>query len=102
MHQDGYYLNILNNPEFFAKLNPTQIKFANEYFTYPGYENLLSIALPSESKYRSDLDKLRDQYYTEIITGKKSIDAFDEYVSLWYKNGGEELTKEANDWYASK
>ncbi len=41
------------------------------------------------------------QYYTEIITGKLSVDAFDEFVQAWYANGGEQLTKEANEWYAS-
>ncbi|MEG1997744.1 MAG: hypothetical protein RR051_04810 [Clostridiales bacterium] len=44
---------------------------------------------------------LEDQYFTEIIAGSKPLSAFDELVSSWKSLGGENITKELNDWYAN-
>ena len=38
---------------------------------------------------------LYKEYAADIVTGKKPISAFDEYVQKWYKAGGTELTKYA-------
>ncbi|WP_127584911.1 extracellular solute-binding protein [Paenibacillus koleovorans] len=43
--------------------------------------------------------KLFQEYAAKIITGDMAIDKFDEYVDKWYKAGGEEVTKRANEWY---
>jgi putative aldouronate transport system substrate-binding protein len=92
--------------------------FPAEYLwlTYPGYDKWanervgkytyyiqdLKAALPSQAKYLAELDKLRDEYYVGIITGKKPVEAFDEFVKEWNRIGGEQLTKEANAWYATR
>lgn len=52
------------------------------------------------SKLRPDLELLRAEYYISIITGEKSLEAFDEFVEKWYKLGGDTLTKEADEWYS--
>ena len=44
-----------------------------------------------------DLDNLTRAAFLDIITGKKTIDSFDDYVEQWYANGGEEMTKAAQD-----
>lgn len=64
-------------------------------------QNKLQAALPSETKYRAELTKLRDETYISIITGDKPIDYFDEFVEKWFAMGGEQLYKEANEWYAN-
>jgi putative aldouronate transport system substrate-binding protein len=61
--------------------------------------NKLQTALPSEPMYKAELLKLRDETYISIITGDKPIDYFDEFVAKWNQTGGEQLKKEANEWY---
>ncbi|WP_405082851.1 extracellular solute-binding protein [Paenibacillus chitinolyticus] len=39
--------------------------------------------------------------FNKIIYGKLPITAFDEFVANWKANGGEQITKEVNDWYKS-
>ena len=37
-----------------------------------------------------------------IITGKVSLDSYDDYVQEWMDMGGDTLTAEANEWYADQ
>ena len=43
------------------------------------------------------MENLYKEYAADIITGKKPISAFDEFVKEWNAAGGEQLTKVAND-----
>lgn len=45
------------------------------------------------------LQTMEMQVYTNIIYGKESIDAFDKFVQEWKAQGGDEITKEVNEWY---
>lgn len=58
---------------------------------------------PTETmKSRKDyLDKLEQQIYNEIMYGKSGPEAFDTFVSNWKSSGGEDITKEVNEWYQS-
>lgn len=47
------------------------------------------------------LDKLALESFTRIILGDP-IDDFDAFVTKWKAQGGDELTKEVNDWYAKQ
>lgn len=47
------------------------------------------------------LDTLRDEVYHRIITGAP-IEEFDKFVDDWHKMGGDQITKEVNDWYAKQ
>ena len=60
----------------------------------------LYVTLPSETKYSSDLIKMEEDAYYSIIVGEKPIEYFDEFVSNWYKSGGDILEQEANEWYS--
>lgn len=66
-----------------------------------GLRNELKTILPSQSRYGADLDKIVSETYIAIITGDEPIEYFDEFVEKWRKAGGEQLEKEANEWYAS-
>ena len=55
--------------------------------------------LPSQGDYKAELDKMASEVFTDIITGAKPIEAFDEFVKQWYANGGQILTDEANALY---
>ncbi|QNK58632.1 ABC transporter substrate-binding protein [Paenibacillus sp. PAMC21692] len=39
--------------------------------------------------------------FNKIIYGKLPVDAFDEFVANWNANGGEQVTKEVNEWFQS-
>lgn len=50
----------------------------------------------------SGLQKLTDETFFAIITGQAPLDSFDEYVQKWKSQGGDDITKELNEWYAKK
>jgi putative aldouronate transport system substrate-binding protein len=95
----GINLFAHGNPEFVVRKEPLLFEFSDEHATTPGIESELKTALPSEGTYRADLETLRDQYFTEIITGRRPVDDFDEFVEEFYRLGGQTLTDEANAWY---
>ncbi|HEY4431065.1 MAG TPA: hypothetical protein VGN87_08495 [Paenibacillus sp.] len=47
------------------------------------------------------MKKLVLQTYSKIIYGQSPIEEFDTMVANWKKSGGDEITKEVNDWYIS-
>lgn len=47
------------------------------------------------------LQTMEKQVYTNIIYGKESSDAFDKFVQDWKAQGGDEITREVNEWYQS-
>lgn len=68
------------------------LKYANEYYTQD-----IDFKIPAELAPKWDAMKnLYKEYSADIITGKKSIDTFDEFVEDWYKAGGTEITEYAN------
>ena len=50
---------------------------------------------------QANLDKLFLETFIEIVNGA-DIDTFDTFVDQWKKQGGDDITKEVNDWYNSK
>ncbi|PZD96127.1 ABC transporter substrate-binding protein [Paenibacillus sambharensis] len=70
-------------------------------FSEGAVRNKLIGALPSDDMYKAELIKLRDEAYISIITGDKPVDYFDEFVKKWNAAGGEQATKEANEWQAN-
>jgi putative aldouronate transport system substrate-binding protein len=49
----------------------------------------------------ADLQAKEEEVFTEIIMGS-SIEKFDAFVSDWGQLGGDQITKEVNDWYATQ
>ncbi|MCA0755852.1 extracellular solute-binding protein [Paenibacillus sp. N4] len=45
------------------------------------------------------LRRMENEMFMEIIYGQTSPDAFDAFVEKWKSSGGDEITKEVNDWY---
>jgi putative aldouronate transport system substrate-binding protein len=48
----------------------------------------------------STLSKLQEETYIKMIMEDKA-DEFDKFVNSWNKLGGEQITKEVNEWYDS-
>lgn len=47
------------------------------------------------------LQKLEQETFSKIIYGNEPLEYFDEFVAQWKSLGGEQITKEVNEWYAS-
>ncbi|MGM1046665.1 MAG: extracellular solute-binding protein [Bacillota bacterium] len=59
------------------------------------------IPTPAMNKYDKKLGELQD-IFTRIIMGIEPIESFDTYVEQWKQDGGEEITKEVNEWYRTR
>ncbi len=55
---------------------------------------------PTMVDKQSTLEKLQDEVFVKIILGDP-IETFDKFVEDWLSLGGEQITKEVNEWYAS-
>lgn len=95
-------INPLQLPEWSVKRTQPRIDWGvKNQFDKGLIRNELMTVTPSVSKYSAELSKLQEESYISIITGDKPLDYFDEFVAKWKKNGGEQLEKEANEWYAT-
>lgn len=57
---------------------------------------------PPTDTMNTKLDYLKKNELTtfnEIIYGNKDISAFDDFVAQWKADGGDQITKEVNEWY---
>jgi putative aldouronate transport system substrate-binding protein len=50
-------------------------------------------------KLKSELDKLENTAFQEIVIGKRPVDDFDAFVTEWKSTGGDEVAQEVNDWW---
>ncbi|MCA1075917.1 extracellular solute-binding protein [Clostridium bowmanii] len=61
------------------------------------YTEDINFIMPEELSIKWDsINNLYKEYSADIITGKRPISDFDKFVVEWYKNGGEDVTKQAN------
>ncbi|TMV45960.1 extracellular solute-binding protein [Paenibacillus mesophilus] len=65
----------------------------NQFYTTP---------TATMAERNEQLKKLRNETFVKIVTGNLGLDAFDKYVADWKKQGGDIITKEVNDWYATQ
>jgi putative aldouronate transport system substrate-binding protein len=73
-------------------------KYVNDNaFIYNGFYGAPTNTM---SQKQATLDKLESEVFTKIIMGE-SIDEFDKFVEQWKSLGGEQITKEVNDWAAA-
>lgn len=47
-------------------------------------------------------DGLWLEFAAKVVTGKESVDKFDDFITDWKKRGGEKLIEEATNWYDEK
>ncbi len=61
------------------------------------------VGVPGEvmSSKMSSLDSMLQQEFVKIISCQDPLDAFDKVVEEWKAAGGDEVTQEVNEWYAS-
>ncbi|WP_214630521.1 extracellular solute-binding protein [Paenibacillus agaridevorans] len=87
-----------------AMSNPSTLKAAE--IVDDGWKNGYAIAqqftgapTPAMQSKSGILVKLEGDTFISMIYGKKPIDDFDNFVKEWKSIGGEDITKEANEWY---
>ncbi|MCB2312364.1 extracellular solute-binding protein [Clostridium tagluense] len=62
------------------------------------YTEDINFIIPEELSVKWDsINNLYKEYSADIITGKRPISDFDKFVTQWYENGGEDITKHANE-----
>ena len=89
----------LNNPMLPLKGKATLLTIAQKDFDIP---NLFTGPTTSTQASRGEfLKKLEMDTFTQIIYGKVPVDEFDNFVKKWQSSGGDQITKEVNDWYES-
>ena len=72
----------------------------DQYNSY--IQDAVTVVLPSNDLF-GELNTIRDEAWVSIIRGEVSLDdGWNAYVESWYANGGEQLTAEANEWYAAR
>jgi putative aldouronate transport system substrate-binding protein len=79
---------------------PTATRAAQNYYrTNDLYMKNQFYGVPTTtmSSRQALLQTMEDQAFTEIIRGK-GIDQFDTFVKNWKSQGGDQITKEVNDW----
>ncbi|GAB2670408.1 extracellular solute-binding protein [Paenibacillus thermoaerophilus] len=54
---------------------------------------------PAMVKYSDKLQDLEENVFVELILGQRPIDDFEEFVRQWKEQGGDEMTREVNEWY---
>lgn len=59
------------------------------------------ITTPAMVSRKAELDKLRDNTFISMVMGETPVSDFDKYVEQWKGQGGDEISKEVNDWYKS-
>lgn len=52
--------------------------------------------------FGSTLDELLNQGFTQIITGEKPVDYFDQLIEEWKTAGGDQVTTSVNEQYGNK
>lgn len=66
------------------------------------YNEFYGAATNTMSTKLATLKKLEAQAFAQIIMGASPIDEFDKFVTEWNSLGGADITKEVNDWAASR
>jgi putative aldouronate transport system substrate-binding protein len=92
--QTAYDLAFYKDPSIANRLNWYKNDQYNSYI-----QNAVSVTLPSNDLF-AELNTIRDEAWVNIITGKASIDTWDDYVAAYMAAGGQQLQDEANAWYA--
>lgn len=69
---------------------------------YKTVMQLIPSGTPIEAKatYGADVDKIEEEFFLNTITGIWDVNKeWDNYISRWYKAGGEKITAEVNEIY---
>ena len=84
----------------FAGGNIQRPTLLNERMSDDIYFQPLKVALPSQARY-ADIDRVLIEYFYEAILGERPASDWDAVVAEWRRIGGDQLEREANEWWDS-
>lgn len=81
--------------------SPSSFDVIEQYVNEDNYilDAFYSSPTPTMVEKNATLLKMEEEVFTKILMGE-SIDSFDKFVEDWKKLGGDQITKEVNEWYA--
>lgn len=92
-------------PEYEDAMAAPRVRQWRDTHAHPDWalKNVLgkSDVLPSASRYLGDLRNFQITAYVEFIVGDRDLESFDVFVAEWRRRGGDVLTREANEMYAT-
>ncbi len=82
---------------------PSSFDVIDEYVLEDNYllDAFYGGSTPTMVEKLASLQKMEEEVFTKIIMGE-SLDTFDKLVEDWLKLGGEQITKEVNEWAAKQ
>lgn len=66
------------------------------------YNVFQGAATPTMAEKLSALLRMQDETFTMIIMGEVPVEEFDRFVEDWRRLGGDQITREVNEWYAAQ
>ncbi|WP_438351363.1 extracellular solute-binding protein [Paenibacillus sp. FA6] len=80
--------------------SPSSFDVIDQYVQKDNYvlDGFYGAATPTMVERNATLITMEEEVFTKIIMGE-SLEAFDKFVANWNKLGGEQITKEVNEWY---
>ncbi len=97
------FLSPAGSPEYFSKYISNDEKSWLKKNCRPewGRSDIFRTAtnIKDADLYMGDLIELQQVTYAQIITGKKPIEYFDEFVEQWYNSGGAVMLENAKETY---
>ena len=80
--------------------SPSSFDVIDQYVQKDNYvlDGFYGAATPTMVERNATLITMEEEVFTKIIMGE-SLEAFDKFVADWNKLGGEQITKEVNEWY---
>ncbi|WP_084509457.1 extracellular solute-binding protein [Paenibacillus assamensis] len=94
--------NVQNREAYEAKFKHDKVKVENlrkaeRFAVESAFTSYQTSTMKSQHKQLEQLKAIFD----EMISGQASMDEFDRYVNEWKALGGDQITKEVNEWHAS-
>ncbi|WP_040950711.1 extracellular solute-binding protein [Gorillibacterium massiliense] len=83
--------------------SPSSFDVIDQYVKDDNYklDSFYGGSTPTMVEKMASLNKMEEEVFTKIIMGQ-SIDTFDKFVQDWKNLGGEQITKEVNEWAAKQ
>ncbi|MFV0341903.1 MAG: extracellular solute-binding protein [Anaerocolumna sp.] len=66
------------------------------------YDEFYGAPTSSMSRSMTTIESILDEAIIKIISGQMSVDDYDKAIADWKAAGGEQITKEVNEWYSTK
>lgn len=92
----GPFANVFSNSLQLDASNKVRDRFKDNFDLYFG-ANVLPVPSDVVNSYTDDIEKMYEEVFDSIITGRKDITYFDEFVKRWLSAGGQAYLDAMNE-----